>query len=122
MHNSSVVSCNLDDAVELPTIIEEPKPEDAGAMTPAVDDNEEDEDEFVDVVESDSDGEGADVLAPLKGALRLHEPKSDEEVTSIPLSESPTLSPIKSKTVAEYIHCGIRVVDEDVAVPPLSEL
>jgi len=116
----------LDDAVGLPAIIEEPEPEDAGAMTPAADDNEEeeeDEDELVDVVESDSDEEGADVLAPLKGALRrLHEPESDEEATSTSLSESLTVSPVKSKTVTEYIRRGTRVVDEDVVVPPLSEL
>ncbi|KAJ7916814.1 hypothetical protein B0H13DRAFT_1997140 [Mycena leptocephala] len=58
---------------------------------------EDDEDELIDVVESDSDDDGkggADLLAPLRGALqRLH-----------------------------YVRRGTRIAEEQVIVPPISDL
>ncbi|KAJ7244192.1 hypothetical protein B0H12DRAFT_1129829 [Mycena haematopus] len=86
----------------------------------AEEDQEEDEDELIDVIESDSDDEkgGADLLAPLKGALhRLH--VSDDDDT-MPTSSSTrgTESPI----ITEYVRRGTRIAEEPVIVPPISDI
>ncbi|KAJ4496677.1 hypothetical protein C8R41DRAFT_895027 [Lentinula lateritia] len=106
----------LDDAVGLPR--KEDEDEEAGADGSAAVD---DEDELVDVVEVDSDDEGQDILAPLKGALRrLHEPNSDPGDLSPDYSL--TMSPVKHCSITEYYRRGTRVVDEAVEIPSLSEL
>ncbi|KAJ3810815.1 hypothetical protein F5876DRAFT_88684 [Lentinula aff. lateritia] len=108
----------LDDAVGLPG--KEDEEDEAGADgSDAVDDD--DDDELVDVVEVDSDDEGQDILAPLKGALRrLHEPNSDPG--DLPPDYSLTISPVKHRSITEYYRRGTRVVDEAVEIPSLSEL
>jgi hypothetical protein len=84
-----------------------------------VEDEEEDEDELIDVVESDSDDErgGTDLLAPLKGALqRLH--VSEDDIAPTSSSSRGAQSPI----INEYVRRGTRIAEEAVAVPSISDL
>ncbi|KAJ7129025.1 hypothetical protein C8R43DRAFT_1074642 [Mycena crocata] len=82
-----------------------------------------DEDELIDVVESDSDddtGDGADLLAPLRGALqRLHAP--DDDGTAPTVSSSRTRDD-QSQIITEYVRRGTRIAEEPVTVPFMSEL
>ncbi|KAF8178548.1 hypothetical protein K438DRAFT_1843929 [Mycena galopus ATCC 62051] len=87
---------------------------------------EEDEDELIDVVESDSDDDrgGADLLAPLKGALqRLHvsDDDDDDDDDSDPTSSSPARG-AQSPIITEYVRRGTRIAEEPVTVPPISDL
>lgn len=93
-------------------------------------DGDDDEDELIDVVESDSDDDGpmsSDFLAPLKGELhRLHggpDDTSDDTATDPPASiiSHRTLSR-SPPTVTDYLRRGTRVTSEVVNVTPLSEL
>lgn len=112
----------LDDAVGLPqteteqqssAVEESVTTKDAGGGDEGV----EDEDELIDVIESDSEESGnGDLLAPLKGALqRLH--GSDDEAL-----ESETPHRPRSRIVIEYIRRGTRVAHEAVPVTPFNEL
>jgi len=95
---------------------------------------ESDDDELIDVVESDSEGEGTnerDYLAPLKGELhRLHfdetcdnEGSQDDTATDPPASViSHRMLPQGPRRVTEYLRRGTRIASEIVAVKPLSEL
>ncbi|KAJ4471611.1 hypothetical protein J3R30DRAFT_1809618 [Lentinula aciculospora] len=107
----------LDDAVGLPEKIDDDVNEVEARTT---DSAAVDEDEVVDVVESDSEDESPDMLAPLKGALRrLHEPNGDQSSFS---DSSLIISPIKQCSITEYYRRGTRVIGEAVEVPSLSEL
>jgi len=84
--------------------------------------DEEDEDELIDVVESDSDDEkgGADLLAPLKGALqRLHVPDDDD---AAPTTSSSQTRGAQSPIITEYVRRGTRIAEEPVTVPSISDL
>ncbi|KAF9447186.1 PIN domain-like protein [Macrolepiota fuliginosa MF-IS2] len=83
-----------------------------------------DEDELVDVVESDSEEERVDFLAPLKGALRrLHSSDDDATETDAPLSVvSQRSNRVGSPKVAEYVRRGTRIAAEVLSVTPLDEL
>ncbi|KAF8891746.1 hypothetical protein BD779DRAFT_1437600 [Infundibulicybe gibba] len=76
----------------------------------------EDEDELIDVVESDDEENAQDLLAPLKGALERLHPGAE---TSTPLVSALINKP---KKIVEYIRRGTRVASEAVTVNPLSEL
>ena len=84
--------------------------------------NTDDDDEIIDVVESDSDDSHIDYLAPLKGELqRLH--GSDEESTDPPVSITPHRRfPIGRPLVTEYFRSGTRIASEAQAVMPISEI
>lgn len=95
-------------------------------------DDDDDEDELIDVVESDSDDEvlmTSDFLAPLKGELhRLHSGSDDDEVSDEAATEPPA-SIISHRTiprgppiVTDYLRRGTRIASEVVNVKPLSEL
>ncbi|KDR75736.1 hypothetical protein GALMADRAFT_248404 [Galerina marginata CBS 339.88] len=93
--------------------------------------DESDDDELIDVVESDSDDQDdlprPDFLAPLKGALhRLHseEPaNSEDSATDPPLSIiSHRRLPTGPPTVTEYLRRGTRMASETIIIKPLSEL
>ncbi|KAJ3829644.1 hypothetical protein F5878DRAFT_552474 [Lentinula raphanica] len=110
----------LDDAVGLPETIDEESDQ-------VTDDSQvvsdEDEDELVDVVESDSEDEGPDMLAPLKGALRrLHEPNSDTSSSPSSTDDTLPIGSFKQSRITEYHRRGVRLVDEVVLIPPLAEL
>ncbi|KAF9039488.1 PIN domain-like protein [Hymenopellis radicata] len=106
----------LDEALGLPEPIEE---EDA-SLIPSHDGS--DEDELVDVIDSDSDDSEMDVddrdlLAPLKGALKsLRNP--DEHSAHL---HAPPL-PSRTRVITEYLRRGTRLADEAVEVPRISEL
>ncbi|KAJ3784334.1 hypothetical protein GGU10DRAFT_358236 [Lentinula aff. detonsa] len=114
----------LDDAVGLPEIVDEVMEEseqvrDDLEVVSGKDD--EAEEELVDVVESGSEDEGPDMLAPLKGALRrLHDPNSGP--TGPPSADATLPVSVKQSRVTEYYRRGTRVVDETVQIPSLSEL
>ncbi|KAF7362171.1 XPG-I-2 domain-containing protein [Mycena venus] len=84
-------------------------------------DEEEDQDELIDVVESDSEDEkgGADLLAPLKGALQRLSVSDDDEMA--PSSSSQTRG-TQSPVITEYIRRGTRIAEEPVTVPSISDL
>lgn len=109
----------LDHAVGLPASPAEQE------ETDTIDGSTDDEDELIDVVESDSDNDedstpGSDPLARLRGALhRLHD--SDEEATEPPASASSQPRP-RSRVITEYIRRGTRVAEEPVEVPILADL
>ncbi|KAJ3998740.1 hypothetical protein F5050DRAFT_1566541, partial [Lentinula boryana] len=115
----------LDDAVGLPEIVDEVIEESeqvSDDLEVVSGKDDEAEEELVDVVESGSEDEGPDMLAPLKGALRrLHDPNSGS--TGPPSSADATL-PVSAKQsrITEYYRRGTRVVDETVQIPSLSEL
>ncbi|KAJ7125059.1 hypothetical protein C8R44DRAFT_782173 [Mycena epipterygia] len=86
-------------------------------------DAQEDEDELIDVVESNSDDDGrggADLLAPLRGALqRLH--GSDDE-DAAPTTSSSRTRGAQSPIITEYVRRGTRIAEEPVTVPSISDL
>jgi len=86
------------------------------------DDGDNDDDELIDVVESDSDDSQVDYLAPLKGELhRLR--GSDDESTNPPLSTTPHRRlPTGRPYITEYFRSGTRIASEKVLVMPISEL
>ncbi|KAF9485956.1 PIN domain-like protein [Pholiota conissans] len=123
----------LDDTVGLPIT-------DAGAENTAADGNEStdmpngdvdasDDEELIDVVESDDEDIPipSDYLAPLKGELhRLHsgsEDTSDDEATEPPASIISHRSLVRSPpTVIDYCRRGTRIAAEVVNVKPISEM
>lgn len=83
---------------------------------------EDDDDELIDVVESDGEKSPIDYLAPLKGELeRLH--CSNEDANDPPTAIIPhrRLS-IGSPHVTEYFRSGTRIASHEVVVKPISEL
>ncbi|KAK7691683.1 hypothetical protein QCA50_005082 [Cerrena zonata] len=103
----------MDDGLGLP---EQPAEEE--------EDDEDDEDELIDVVEESDE----DYLAPLRGALQeLDTPAdSDDEMATEPpasVSSLPQRSHAsKPKVVEEYLRRGVRLANEKVPVPSLTEL
>ncbi|KAJ3735570.1 hypothetical protein DFJ43DRAFT_1037036 [Lentinula guzmanii] len=114
----------LDDAVGLPEIVDEVMEESeqvSDDLEVVSGKDDEAEEELVDVVESGSEDEGPDMLAPLKGALRrLHDPNSGP--TGPPSADATLPVSVKQSRVTEYYRRGTRVVDETVQIPSLSEL
>ncbi|KAF5317113.1 hypothetical protein D9611_004037 [Ephemerocybe angulata] len=117
----------LDDAVGLPDPPAPDEPESDHESQPMLEDKgeESDQDELVDVVESDSEGESesnVDFLAPLRGQLdRLH--GSDDEATEPPASvSSHRTHRLAPPVVTEYIRRGTRVAPEEVVVTPLEKI
>ncbi|KAG6891496.1 hypothetical protein C0992_005635 [Termitomyces sp. T32_za158] len=109
----------LDNAVGLPETLDEEIEHESNKA--AFEGDEEDLDEIIDVVESESETElvGDDLLAPLKGELyRLH--GSDNEDPSI--AEAAPHSPPRPPVVSEYLRRGTRVAQEEVEVKPINEL
>ncbi|CAL1711263.1 unnamed protein product [Somion occarium] len=102
----------LDDALGLPEKPEEEEEE------------EEDDDEVIDVVEESDE----DYLAPLRGALQeLDTPAdSDDEMATEPptslSSHAKSSRPSRPKVIQEHIRRGVRLADEEVSVPALSEV
>ncbi|KAG1823993.1 hypothetical protein EV424DRAFT_1472010 [Suillus variegatus] len=88
--------------------------EDAGSGNPEMD--EEDEDELIDVVEEDSEDDGADLLAPLRGELQKL------QIPASATSQSRSHLPPRPKCVMEYVRRGTRVAPESVTVPDISRL
>ncbi|KJA28957.1 hypothetical protein HYPSUDRAFT_33419 [Hypholoma sublateritium FD-334 SS-4] len=121
----------LDDTVGLPASDIEGNTTDLdGDGSTDMANEDDDEDELIDVVESDSDNDSAmpsDFLAPLKGELhRLHggpDDASDDAATDPPASiiSHRTLSR-SPPTVTDYLRRGTRVASEVVNVTPISEL
>ncbi|KAG2347530.1 PIN domain-like protein [Suillus weaverae] len=112
----------LEDAVGLPEAPE-------GTGDPAVGQfdtsqmDEEDEDELIDVVEEDSEDDGADLLAPLRGELqKLRTPDEESEIPASVISQSRSHLPPQPKCVMEYVRRGTRVASESVTVPNISRL
>lgn len=111
----------LDDSLGLPIPEEEPIRPDAGQ------DNNiqeaEDEEELIDVVESDSEEESGDFLAPLKGELqRLHISDVDAERDSSVSVVSQRSNRIGSPKVIEYVRRGTRIAAETIQVVSLGDL
>ncbi|KAG2153333.1 hypothetical protein DEU56DRAFT_480153 [Suillus clintonianus] len=109
----------LEDAVGLP---EAPAETEVGQSdTSQVD--EEDEDELIDVMEEDSEDDGADLLAPLRGELqKLRLSDEESEIPASTTSRSRSHLPPRPKCVMEYVRRGTRVAPEGVVVPDLSRL
>jgi len=107
----------LDDTVGL-----EVQSQDAETENGFSENTTDDDDEIIDVVESDSDDSDIDYLAPLKGELhRLH--GSDEESTDTPVSLTPHRRfPIGRPLVTEYFRSGTRIASNAQAVMPISEI
>ena len=105
----------LEDTVGVPTADNEDDAESTG--------KEEDEDELIDVVESDGEGStSTDFLAPLKGELhRLH--SEDGTATEPPTSvSSHRYHPSGPPSVTEYLRKGTRIASENIVVTPISDL
>ena len=88
----------------------------------AEDESTGDEDELVDVVESD-DESSSDYLAPLKGELqRLHH--SDDEASEPPPSILSSRRRLHNglPSVTEYLRRGTRIASEKIVVKPISDL
>lgn len=110
----------VDDAVGLPmTEAEDEGTQNEGSVVAP----ESDEDELIDVVESDSEDENSrpDFLAPLKGELdRLH---SEDEATEPPASIiSHRQIPAGPSTIVEYLRRGSRIASDTITVKPISDL
>ncbi|KAG1794319.1 uncharacterized protein HD556DRAFT_1369428 [Suillus plorans] len=112
----------LEDAVGLPEAPEgSGNPEVGQFDTTQMD--EEDEDELIDVVEEDSEDDGADLLAPLRGELqKLRVPDEGSEIPASATSQSRSHLPPRPKCVMEYVRRGTRVAPESVTVPDISRL
>ncbi|KAG2366740.1 hypothetical protein BDR07DRAFT_445847 [Suillus spraguei] len=111
----------LEDAVGLPEAPEETDSEVEQFDTSQVD--EEDEDELIDVVEEESEDDGTDLLAPLRGELqKLRAPDEESEIPASVISQSRSHIPPRPKCVIEYIRRGTRVAPESVTVSDISEL
>jgi len=82
-----------------------------------------DEEELIDVVESDSD-EGGDLLAPLRGELdRLHgsDASSIHGASAASATSSGLACLSRAPIVTEYLRRGTRIAQEDVTVRPLRQ-
>ncbi|KAK0486012.1 hypothetical protein IW261DRAFT_1453259 [Armillaria novae-zelandiae] len=83
-----------------------------------------DEDELVDVVESDSDMDsdaGGDLLAPLRGALQSLR-GSDVSSTDQGALNSKLVPTPRPRAVNEYFRRGSKLINEPVEVPSLADL
>ncbi|KAF9049890.1 hypothetical protein BJ165DRAFT_1329774, partial [Panaeolus papilionaceus] len=82
---------------------------------------DDDEDELIDVVESDSEDDAPDYLAPLKGELyKLH--PSDDEISEPPASVLSHQSPSTGLVIiSEYIRRGTRIASEEIRVPSICD-
>ncbi|KAF5345284.1 hypothetical protein D9758_008419 [Tetrapyrgos nigripes] len=125
----------LDDSIGLPRF---PDEADSNADAEETRSEESDQDELIDVVESNSEDEGSssendtDLLAPLRGALqRLHDPArtvdgqtpgQPSSSVSVSTLEIPSVPRQKPAVITEYLRRGTRVADEPVTVPSLKEL
>jgi len=113
----------LDDSLGLPISEEESIKTD-----PALGQNNnlqeaEDDEELIDVVESDGEEESGDFLAPLKGELqRLHISDVDAERDSSVSAVSQRSNRIGSPKVIEYVRRGTRIAAETVQVVSLGDL
>jgi XPG domain containing len=109
----------IHDAVGLPCMEDESDESDDGRNGPVASD----EDELVDVIESDdgrSNTSEDDPLAPLKGELyRLRGSATVEVPSSISSAAAPRF---RLPIITEYIRRGARVAQEEVIVKPLHEL
>lgn len=120
----------LDDSLGLPIAKEDSNETDAATESQTQEDikiEEEDggdDDELIDVVESDSEEEKVDFLAPLRGALqRLHVSDDDTTETDAPVSVvSQRSNRVGSPKVMEYVRRGTRIATEVLPVTPLDEL
>ncbi|CAK5282415.1 unnamed protein product [Mycena citricolor] len=103
----------LHDALGLPCPEADLDEQTIGTDAEAVD--EDDEEELVDVVESDSDEESTspDLLAPLRGALQSLQVPEDAESH---------ISDDRIPVVTEFLRRGTRIAEEPVAVPMISDL
>jgi hypothetical protein len=112
----------LEDAVGLPDAPEGTGDPEVGQLEISQVD-EEDEDELIDVVEEDSDDDGADLLAPLRGELqKLRAPDEESEIPASVTSQSQSHLPPRPKSVMEYVRRGTRIAPEGVTVPDISRL
>ncbi|KAI0343396.1 PIN domain-like protein [Trametopsis cervina] len=119
----------IDEVVRIPVRGEmDEGPEVEGSVDQAASEDS-DDDELVDVVE-DTDTEGEDPLAPLRGALQQlndsaldlrHGASGDASATSQVKSNSAAKSRPR-KIVEEYLRRGTRLAAEEVEVPSLAEL
>ncbi|KAK0212630.1 hypothetical protein DFS33DRAFT_1269387 [Desarmillaria ectypa] len=105
----------LDDALGLP---EEQRESESPVEQP------DDEDELVDVVESDSDMDsdaGGDLLAPLRGALQSLR-GSDVSSTDQGASNSKLVPTPRPRAVNEFFRRGSKLINEPMEVPSLADL
>jgi hypothetical protein len=111
----------LEDAVGLPEVPEEIEDlNEEQSDAPQVDD---DEDELIDVVEEDSEDDGVDLLAPLRGELqKLRAPDEESEIPASTSSRSRSHASPRPRYITEYVRRGTRVAPEDVTVPNLGKL
>jgi hypothetical protein len=112
----------LEDAVGLPEAPEATGDPEVGQFDTSQMD-EEDEDELIDVVEEDSEDDGADLLAPLRGELqKLRAPDEESDIPASTTSQSRSHVSPRPKCVMEYVRRGTRVAPESVTVPDISRL
>ena len=116
----------LDDAVGIPTVHHDEDEESRAGDVVEPEGEESDQDELVDVVESDSEGE-TDFLAPLKGELQKLHSGSEEDVRSQATDPPPSIISHRSQrtgkaVVTEYVRRGTRIALEPVIVKPISDL
>ena len=111
----------LEDALGLPDAIAEGEGEEGSENQNGSMDEDGGEDELVDVVE-ESDEE--DLPAPAPDKVRILCPsKNHTPETLVPISSSlQTSRPAPLKSVLEYVRRGMRLVPDEVAVPPLASL
>ncbi|KAG6823721.1 hypothetical protein H0H92_009256 [Tricholoma furcatifolium] len=110
----------LDDALGLPSVLDD-ESEDEVEREELPEEEEEDPDQLVDVVESDSevDSTDDDLLAPLKGELhRIH--GSNNELPSSTAGSQPPQHH-RPPVVTEYLRRGTRVAEETVIVKPIQK-
>ncbi|KAG1860786.1 hypothetical protein F4604DRAFT_2035089 [Suillus subluteus] len=106
----------LEDAVGLPEAPEATGDPEVGQFDTSQM-NEEDEDELIDVVEEDSDDDGADLLAPLRGELqKLRAPDEESETPASVISQSRSHLPPRPKCVMEYVRRGCWCHPRSVAI------
>ncbi|KAF8622707.1 hypothetical protein AX15_006798 [Amanita polypyramis BW_CC] len=90
-----------------------------------------DDDELIDVVESNSEDEDADLLAPLRGELqKLHMPQQENSDQGTKEERAPSVASRSFRkhvspavlTITEHLRRGIRIAEEIVDVVPLTDL
>ena len=84
----------------------------------------EDDEELIDVVESDGEGSTSiDFLAPLKGELhRLHSSEDETATEPPPCVSSHRRHPSRPLIITEYLRKGTRIASENIVVTPISDL
>ncbi|KAG1740880.1 uncharacterized protein EDB91DRAFT_1052940 [Suillus paluster] len=112
----------LEDAVGLPEAPEGAEEPEVG-QSDASQVDEDDEDELIDVMEEDSEDDGADLLAPLRGELqKLRASDEESEIPASTASRSRSHLPPRPKCITEYVRRGTRVAPEGVTVPDIGRL